>query len=61
MKNIAPTGAPTDQEAILQTLTACRWRIQETAQRLGISRSTLWRRMQAMALQDQPRLLDTIS
>ncbi|MBF0179458.1 MAG: sigma 54-interacting transcriptional regulator [Magnetococcales bacterium] len=61
LKHTPPTGEKPDEEAITRALTACRWRIQETAQRLGISRSTLWRRMRAMGLKDQPRLLETIS
>ncbi|MBF0309548.1 MAG: sigma 54-interacting transcriptional regulator [Magnetococcales bacterium] len=39
-----------DREAILQALALSRWQVQLTAQRLGISRSTLWRRMKEMGL-----------
>ncbi|MBF0124330.1 MAG: sigma 54-interacting transcriptional regulator [Magnetococcales bacterium] len=45
-----PAGTGPDREAILAALEASRWQIQATATELGISRSTLWRRMKSMGL-----------
>ncbi len=47
------TFLPTDAEAelLLATLEANRWRRAETAKALGLSRSTLWRRMRELHLE----------
>jgi DNA-binding NtrC family response regulator len=39
-----------DAEPIRRALEACRWRRDEAAQMLGISRTTLWRRMKELGL-----------
>ena len=41
----AETLASREREAIVGTLNATGWRLTETARRLGISRTTLWRRL----------------
>ena len=41
----APTLADRERSAIEETLDSTGWRLTETARRLGISRTTLWRRM----------------
>jgi DNA-binding NtrC family response regulator len=41
------TLAQREREAILETLEASRWKLSEAARRLGISRTTLWRRLKA--------------
>lgn len=41
----AETLATREREAIVGTLHATGWRLTETARRLGISRTTLWRRL----------------
>lgn len=41
----AETLANREREAIVGTLHATGWRLTETARRLGISRTTLWRRL----------------
>jgi hypothetical protein len=41
----AETLARREREAIVGTLNATGWRLTETARRLGISRTTLWRRL----------------
>lgn len=54
---IETTGATlADREcrAILETLTATGWRLAESARRLGISRTTLWRRLTRYGL-ERPR------
>ena len=43
----AETLAERERRAILDTLDATGWRLAETASRLGISRTTLWRRLRA--------------
>lgn len=44
------TLAQKEKEAIVRTLEAHGWRLAETAQSLGISRTTLWRRLRAYGL-----------
>ncbi|MBF0175997.1 MAG: sigma 54-interacting transcriptional regulator [Magnetococcales bacterium] len=50
LKNGHQPGEGLDRDAILQTLTESRWQLQVAAVKLGISRSTLWRRMKIMEL-----------
>jgi transcriptional regulator of acetoin/glycerol metabolism len=46
-----PAGAPRDAAAALQSaLEQHRWNRAETAKALGVSRSTLWRRMREHGL-----------
>ena len=52
--NAAPvraTLAERERDAIVQTLNATGWRLTESARRLGISRTTLWRRLNAYGLE----------
>jgi transcriptional regulator of acetoin/glycerol metabolism len=42
-----PTLAERERQAILETLRLTGWRQAEAARRLGISRTTLWRRLKA--------------
>ncbi len=44
------TLAAREKEAIVKTLDAHGWRLAETARHLGISRTTLWRRLKAYGL-----------
>jgi transcriptional regulator of acetoin/glycerol metabolism len=44
------TLAERERRAIVETLRATRWRLAEAARRLGISRTTLWRRLKAYGL-----------
>ncbi len=44
------TLAEREKEAIVKTLDAHGWRLAETARHLGISRTTLWRRLKAYGL-----------
>jgi len=44
------TLADREKEAIVRSLEAHDWRLAETAQSLGISRTTLWRRLRAYGL-----------
>jgi transcriptional regulator of acetoin/glycerol metabolism len=44
------TLADREKEAIVKSLDAHEWRLAETAQSLGISRTTLWRRLRAYGL-----------
>lgn len=44
------TLADREKEAIVRTLDAHNWRLAETAKHLGISRTTLWRRLKAYGL-----------
>lgn len=44
------TLADRERDAILQTLDAHNWKLAETAKHLGISRTTLWRRLKAYGL-----------
>ncbi len=46
----ATTLAAREKEAIVRTLDAHNWRLAETARELGISRTTLWRRLKAYGL-----------
>ncbi len=45
------TLAEREKEAIVRSLDAHNWRLAETAKSLGISRTTLWRRLRAYGLQ----------
>ena len=44
------TLADREKEAIVKTLDAHSWKLAETAKHLGISRTTLWRRLKAYGL-----------
>jgi transcriptional regulator of acetoin/glycerol metabolism len=44
------TLADREKEVIVQTLEAHDWRLAETARSLGISRTTLWRRLHAYGI-----------
>jgi transcriptional regulator of acetoin/glycerol metabolism len=44
------TLAAREKEAIVKTLEAHNWKLAETARYLGISRTTLWRRLKAYGL-----------
>ncbi len=44
------TLAAREKEAIVQTLEANNWKLAESARHLGISRTTLWRRLKAYGL-----------
>ncbi|MFZ5625548.1 MAG: helix-turn-helix domain-containing protein [Gemmatimonadota bacterium] len=44
------TLAEREKEAIVRMLDAHNWRLAETARQLGISRTTLWRRLKAYGL-----------
>jgi transcriptional regulator of acetoin/glycerol metabolism len=44
------TLADREKEAIVKTLDANNWKLAETARHLGISRTTLWRRLKAYGL-----------
>jgi len=44
------TLAAREKEAIVKTLDANNWKLAETARHLGISRTTLWRRLKAYGL-----------
>ena len=46
----ATTLAEREKEAIVRMLDAHSWRLAETAKQLGISRTTLWRRLKAYGL-----------
>ena len=47
----AETLAEREKQAIVETLNATGWRLTESARRLGISRTTLWRRLNAYGLE----------
>jgi transcriptional regulator of acetoin/glycerol metabolism len=44
------TLADREKQAIVRTLDVHEWRLAETAKALGISRTTLWRRLRAYGL-----------
>jgi len=44
------TLAEREREAIVRTLDSHNWKLAETARELGISRTTLWRRLKAYGL-----------
>jgi len=46
------TLADRERQAIIETLQATRGRLAEAARRLGISRTTLWRRLRAYGVRD---------
>jgi transcriptional regulator with AAA-type ATPase domain len=46
----ATTLAAREKEAIVASLEVHNWRLAETAKHLGISRTTLWRRLKAYGL-----------
>ena len=46
----ATTLAEREREAIVRTLDSHNWKLAETARELGISRTTLWRRLKAYGL-----------
>ena len=50
--NGASTLADRERQAILETLQATRGKLAEAARRLGISRTTLWRRLRAYGVRD---------
>lgn len=45
------TLADQERRAIVETLNATGWKLTETARRLGISRTTLWRRLRAWGVE----------
>ena len=47
--------ADRERQAIVDTLEKTRWRLAETARMLGISRTTLWRRLKAYGLHRDER------
>ncbi len=49
------TLAERERQAIVQTLEATGWKLTESARRLGISRTTLWRRLRAYGLEREHR------
>lgn len=53
---VGPTTlAAREKEAIVKTLDANHWKLAETARHLGISRTTLWRRLKAYGLDRDSR------
>ena len=50
----ARTLAERERQAILDTLQGTRGKLAETARRLGISRTTLWRRLRAYGIDRHP-------
>ncbi|MBF0183872.1 MAG: sigma 54-interacting transcriptional regulator [Magnetococcales bacterium] len=50
LKSGEPAGEGPDGESILKVLEESHWKIKLAADKLGLSRSTLWRRMKAMGL-----------
>jgi transcriptional regulator of acetoin/glycerol metabolism len=55
-----PSDTLADQErkTIVETLNSTGWKLTETARRLGISRTTLWRRLRAWGI-ESPHLAET--
>jgi transcriptional regulator of acetoin/glycerol metabolism len=51
----SPTLAERERQAILDTLQVTHGKLAETARRLGISRTTLWRRLRAYGLRPNGR------
>ena len=49
------TLAERERQAIIQTLRSTGWKLTESARRLGISRTTLWRRLRAYGLERDSR------
>lgn len=49
------TLAEREREAIVETLQATGWKLTESARQLGISRTTLWRRLRAYGLDRDSR------
>jgi transcriptional regulator of acetoin/glycerol metabolism len=49
------TLAERERHAIIQTLDATGWKLTESARRLGISRTTLWRRLRTYGLERDSR------
>ena len=52
-KPAARTLAEQERRAIVETLNVTGWRLTETARRLGISRTTLWRRLRQYGVRPQ--------
>lgn len=52
-KPSAHTLAEQERRVIVDTLQATGWRLTETARRLGISRTTLWRRLRQYGVRPQ--------
>ncbi len=48
---IRASPGPLDATRVRSALEACRWRRHEAARRLGVSRTTLWRRMRELGLE----------
>ena len=51
------TLAAREREAIVERLEATGWKLAETARQLGISRTTLWRRLRAYGLARGDRMI----
>ncbi len=51
LHHIRTSGEPLGRDLIQKTLEGAGWRIQRTAERLGVSRVTLWRKMKEYGLQ----------
>jgi transcriptional regulator of acetoin/glycerol metabolism len=47
----ADTLADQERRTIVETLNSTGWKLTETARRLGISRTTLWRRLRAWGVE----------
>jgi transcriptional regulator of acetoin/glycerol metabolism len=50
LESARSTLADQERQAILQTLQGTGWKLAESARRLGISRTTLWRRLKEYGL-----------